>query len=255
MRMNVVLLVSLLLFFTGCDKNDNLTIESVIPQVMPSVVHIQCPEWQGSGFTVGPQLVCTARHVVEGVTDFTLTTFDGHKLHATRAVSLKDHDIGFIWIDDLTCIAESKGQLECDKREHLVQLTPASLGSITDCRLGETVIAIGSAMGKINFNHVSSGIISCLDRGWEEPGGDYGWNVGWTTTTSGHPGNSGCPIFTLSGSVVGVLVGGFDSTLIIAMPVDLFAKDLQNVTLLFTMDRFRKEELKTDTALVQYRCH
>jgi hypothetical protein len=76
---------------------------------------------------------------------------------------------------------------------------------------------------------------------------DYGWSVAFQTDTPGFPGNSGCPVFTLDGKVVGVLVGGFDSSLIIVMPVDLFPS-LEKVELMFLMDEFYREETPEITA-------
>lgn len=224
------------------------TVENTAPKVIPGVVHVMCPEWQGSGFVVGPRLIVTARHVVEGVTDFTITTHNGHKLHATRAISFKNRDVGFIWIDDLKCVSEVERELECSKVKHEVTLQVLELGSIKECSLGQPIFAIGSPYGKVNFNHLSSGIISALDRNWDELGEDYGWEIGWTTTVAGHPGNSGCPILTLDGRVRGVLVGGFSPVLVLAMPVDLFLDHLDEVTLMFEMDNYKREQPK-DTRL------
>lgn len=220
----------------------NMTTTGLIaPRVMPGVVHIMCPEWQGSGFVIGPRLIATARHVVEGVTNFEITTNDGHKLRASRAISFKNRDVGFIWIDDLRCVSEVERELECTKVKHEVKLCVLELGSIKECNLGQDVFAIGSPFGKVNFNHLSTGIISTLDRSWDELGEDYGWEIGWTTTVAGHPGNSGCPIFTLDGRVRGILVGGFSPVLIIAMPVDLFIDNMDEIVMTFEMDKFKKE--------------
>ena len=225
------------------EKKSNMsTVEEIVPRVIPGVVHVMCPEWQGSGFVVGPRLIATARHIVEGVTDFEITTYDGHRLRAARAISFKNRDVGFIWIDDLRCVSEVGRELECAKVKHEVKLHVLELGSIKECNLGQNVFAIGSPYGKINFNHLSSGIISALDRSWDMLGEDYGWEIGWITTVAGHPGNSGCPIFTLDGRVRGVLVGGFSPVLVMAMPVDLFKDRLDEVTLMFGMDQFRKEK-------------
>ena len=111
----------------------------VIRRVKSGVVHIQCPNWQGSGFVVGSNLIATARHCVEGVEDFIITTDDGHKLHATRAISSKEYDVAFIYVDDLTCVANERGTLA-----HEVELSPLELGSIMDCQLGQQVFAVGS---------------------------------------------------------------------------------------------------------------
>jgi len=211
----------------------------IVQQVKSSVVHIMCPEWQGSGFVVGPNLIATARHVVEDVEDFIITTDDGHKLHATRAISSKDYDIGFIYVDDFTCVANERGTLA-----HDVELDVLELGSIKDCRLGESIFVVGSPYGKVNFNAVSLGIISGLDRDWSPLGEYYGWSIAFTTDSAGHPGNSGCPVFTLDGKVRGILVGGFSPVLISVMPCDLFLGDLDEIMSMFKRDEYQKEEEK-----------
>lgn len=221
------------------------TIVNEAPKVIDGVVHVMCPEWQGSGFAVSEHLIVTARHVVEGVEDFVITTNDGHKLHATRAMSMKNHDVGFIYVDDLTCVNEKCERDGVLLGKHQVHLKALKVGSIEECRLGQEVFAIGSPYGKINFNNLTSGIISGLGKDWEEidpyTSKPYGWSVTWVTSVVGHPGNSGCPIFTLDGKVRGILVGGFSPVLICAMPVDLFAKDLQEIEKIFRVDKYQFE--------------
>lgn len=201
---------------------------------LKGVVHLQTPIWQGSGFVVGPRLIVTARHCVENVEDFVITTHDGHQVRATRAISDKEHDIAFIWVDDLECITEERGT-----ERHSVSLTPLPTGPIKDCRLGQGVYVIGSPFGKINFNSLTTGIISGVNRDW---GDDYGWKVAFTVSSPGHIGNSGGPVFTRDGVVRGILVGGFSPVLISVMPVDLFLADLDSIRLMFAQDRYEREE-------------
>lgn len=222
----------------------------LIPNIKAGVVHISCPKWQGSGFVIAPNIIITARHCVENVTDFTITTDDGHELHATRAISSKKHDIGFICIDSLECVAE-----DCEKDgvllgEHKAQLHALKLGSITECQLGERVVTIGSPYGKVNFNSVTLGIISGLDRNYDplndSYSGDYGWSIAFQTDSPGHPGNSGCAIFTTDGVVRGVLVGGFTPSLIIAMPVDIVLEEIELIKQKFIMDKYYEEKVPED---------
>ena len=210
------------------------------------VVHLQCLQWQGSGFVVGPRLVVTARHCVEGVTDFLITTHTGCQVRATRAISDKDADVGFIWVDDLACVNEDHDHRIEHGGEHEVTLSPLRLGSIADCRLGQNVYVIGSPYGKINFNSLTTGVISGVDRDWDftnqMTGEKYGWSVAFTVDSAGHPGNSGCPVFSTDGVVRGILVGGFSPVLISVMPCDLFIEDLPVVALMFAQDRYEWEE-------------
>jgi len=223
-------------------SNESPLFTDLVQESIKGVVHLQAPDWQGSGFVVGPRLIATARHCVEGVEDFVITTHDGHKLIATRAISDKEHDVAFIWVDALTCARQMFGKGTCEDASHQVILNPLPLGSIADCVLGQSVYVIGSPYGKVNFNSVSLGIISGVDVDWSPLRESYGWEIAFTIDSAGHPGNSGGPVFTVDGVVRGILVGGFSPVLISVMPCDLFLQDLPSIRLMFTTDRYRREE-------------
>ena len=106
-----------------------------IQEVLPSVVHIRCDRWQGSGVAISEDIVVTARHVVDGV-DYTITLNDGAVVKGIQAITHKDYDIGFIKVDRPA-------------------LAPAKFGSTKGCILGQPVFIIGSPYGKINFNNVT----------------------------------------------------------------------------------------------------
>ncbi|MCP5019640.1 MAG: trypsin-like peptidase domain-containing protein [Ketobacter sp.] len=202
------------------------------------MVHILCPAWQGSGFVVSPHLIVTARHCVEGVEDFLITTHDGHQVRATRAISDKEHDVAFIWIDDLTCVANERGT-----KAHEAVLHPLVTGSIKNCVLGQNVYVIGSPYGRVNFNSLTTGVISGVDVDWSPLGKHYGWKVAFTVDSASHPGSSGCPVFTTDGTVRGILVGGFSPVLGSVMPCDLFLGDLDSIRMMFAQDRYEREEV------------
>jgi serine protease Do len=84
----------------------------------------------------------------------------------------------------------------------------ATFGDSSALQLGETVAAIGNALGKYN-NSVSVGVISGLDRTIEasdENGNSEQLSGVIQTDAAINPGNSGGPLFDLSGKVVGVNV-------------------------------------------------
>ena len=200
-----------------------------IQDTIGSVVHISnnTGGWQGSGVAIRPDLIVTARHVVKDGDSFTITDNKGIEYRATRAISSKKYDVGFIKLDD-------------------PNLIPAKFTSIKDCQLGQQIYVIGSPYGKINFNSVTLGIISGINRNWDMTnpytGEKYGWEVAFTTDSAGHPGNSGCPVFSMDGKVRGILVGGFSPVLICVMPSDLFLSDIDQIDLMFTLDEYEKEE-------------
>jgi S1-C subfamily serine protease len=193
----------------------------------------------------------TARHVVEGVEDFVITLDNGESVHATRAISSKKYDVAFIYVDDLTCktpIHEHNSSF-CRMNNstffgmgHKVELSPLELGSIKDCKLGETLIAIGSPFGIVNFNSVTQGILSAKQRDFDSGHtSGWGWSTLFQTDTNGEGGNSGCPLFNTKGEVIGVLVGSMSNGIVYCVPSDVFAKDLDLVELMFRQDEYQKE--------------
>ena len=254
----VILVVSL--FFVGVYRTAQLprhlvqqvSFPDIIQKSAEGVVHISCPQWQGSGFVVSEHLIVTARHVVDGVKDFEITLNNGEKLHAIKAISSKKYDVGFIWIDDFTC---KLPVLEHGRDfygtffgfNHKVTMpSPLKLAGIEGCRLGQQVYILGSPYGKMNFNAVSLGIISGLNRDWDSidpwTGEKYGWEIAFTSDSAAHPGNSGCPVFTMDGKVRGILVGGFSPVLNCSIPCDLFISDINKIELMFAMDEYEFEK-------------
>ncbi len=198
-----------------------------IQEVLPSVVHIRCDRWQGSGVAITEDIVVTARHVIDGL-DYTITLNDGTVIKGIQAISHKDYDIGFIKVD-------------------LAILSPAKFGSVKNCVLGQSVFIIGSPFGFENFNSVTLGIISGLSRDWDNDGNygrgePYGWKVAFTSDAAAHPGNSGGPVFTMDGIVRGLLVGGYSPVLNCSVPCDLFLSDIEIIRLMFTFNKYRQEE-------------
>ena len=196
-----------------------------VQEVLPSVVHIMCDRWQASGVAISDDIIVTARHVVDGI-NYTITLSNGDKVKGIQAISHKDYDVGFIKIDRPI-------------------LKPAKFGSIKDCVLGQSIFIIGSPYGKINFNNVTLGIISGLDRDWDElsqSGIPYGWKVAFTSDSAAHPGNSGGPVFSMDGVVRGLLVGGFSPVLNCSMPCDLFLGDVEVIKLMFAFDKYKVED-------------
>lgn len=223
-------LVTLCLSF----KNEKVSLPAIttqfpnrIQEVLPSVVHVMCDRWQGSGVALTEDIIVTARHVVDGV-NYTITLSNGIEVKGVQAISHKDYDIGFIKVEKPI-------------------LKPTKFGSIKDCVLGQPIFIIGSPFGKINFNSVTLGIISGLNRDWDDlswSGEPYGWKVAFTSDSGAHPGNSGGPVFSMDGEVRGLLVGGFSPVLNCSMPSDLFMADIEIIKLMFAFNKYKQEEEK-----------
>ncbi len=86
--------------------------------------------------------------------------------------------------------------------------TAVNLGDSGSLQLGQTVIAVGNALGQYN-NSVSVGVVSGLDRtiqASDENGNTETLNGVIQTDAAINPGNSGGPLADLSGNVMGINV-------------------------------------------------
>jgi serine protease Do len=135
----------------------------------------------GSGFIIDPSgFIATNKHVIDGAISVDVVTADGVRYKAAIVGVTSKADIALLKID-----AGKK-------------LPTVAFGDSDKMRVGDTVIAIGSPFG---FDQsVTAGIISGVDRNiMESPFDDYIQ----TDATINH-GNSGGPLFNVSGKVIGM---------------------------------------------------
>ncbi|MBI2639350.1 MAG: trypsin-like peptidase domain-containing protein [Candidatus Sungbacteria bacterium] len=145
---------------------------------------------RGSGFVVSADgLIITNKHVVSDESaDYTVILSDGTKLPA----KILGRDPFF----DLAVLKVTPP---------LSGLTPLLLGNSDGIQTGQTVIAIGNALGEFQ-NSVSVGIVSGLDRSIiaEGPTGSESLQELIQTDAAVNPGNSGGPLLNLRGEVIGL---------------------------------------------------
>jgi serine protease Do len=170
----------------------------------------------GSGFIVSADgLVVTNKHVVSD-TSITYKVIDANNKEYTVTKISRDpnNDIAILKIN-------ASG------------LTPITLGDSTNLKTGQTVIAIGTALGQ--FRHtVTTGVISGLGRGIEAGDPYQGYveqldNI-IQTDAAINPGNSGGPLINSSGQVIGinVAVAANAQNVGFAIPINV-VKDALNV--------------------------
>lgn len=164
-------------------------VTDIVDRVGPSVVRIDIrrngkPAGSGSGVIVSPDgLVLTNSHVVQGSKRAEITALDGRKLSGRVIGDDPGTDLALIRIDED------------------VLLPPAKLGDSKKLRRGEIAIAIGNPLG---FDAtVTAGIISALGRSLRSKNGRLIDNV-IQTDAALNPGNSGGPLVSSRGEVIGI---------------------------------------------------
>lgn len=120
-------------------------------------------------------------------------------------------------------------------------LTPVDLGDSDKLKVGQTVIAIGTALGEFRST-VTTGVISGLGRGIVAgsvlEGSEKLDNV-IQTDAAINPGNSGGPLFNSTGEVVGVNVAVSQSgqNIGFALPINIVKESMNNFKTTGEFDR------------------
>ena len=164
-------------------------VSDVAERVGPSVVRIDVKRGgrsagSGSGVVISSDgLALTNSHVVQGARVVALTTVEGRELQARVLGDDPDTDLALL-------------RVEAD-----VSLPAARLGDSSKLKRGQIAIAIGNPLG---FDAtVTAGVISALGRTLQARTGRMIEDVVQTDAAL-NPGNSGGPLVSTAGEVVGI---------------------------------------------------
>lgn len=162
----------------------------------------------GTGFIVGSNgVILTNRHVVDSSGQYVVITNDNKKYDVTKVTLDPSNDIAILKVD-------ANG------------LQAIALGDSERLDVGQTVIAMGNALGEFK-NTVTVGVVSGLDRDIETSDqlGRNTERLGSLIQTDAaiNPGNSGGPLLNIAGQVIGVntaVASGVAQNIGFAIPIN-----------------------------------
>lgn len=165
-------------------QNSGSDYTQVYQETIPSVVFVKTNQGQGTGFLYDEEHIVTNAHVVGRASSTQLRFHEGTWTEGAVQGTDAHSDLAVI---SANTVPEQSMPLS------FIESTPA---------IGQEVLAIGNPY---NLNGtVTSGIISGLDRLIPSPAG-YQIPDAFQTDAAVNPGNSGGPLMSLDGDVIGVV--------------------------------------------------
>lgn len=174
-------------------------IEDVAAKVLPSVVTLQSND--GSGAELGSGVILTADGLIMTNNHVVAAMSGGRQAPAGTSVTLND---GRTAAFDLIA-TDPKSDIAVGRARDLSGLSPISIGSSANLRVGQPVAAVGSPLGLRGT--VTAGIVSALNRLIRpamHSDGPLSAYYAIQTDTAINPGNSGGALVDMTGALVGI---------------------------------------------------
>ena len=144
----------------------------------------------GSGFVLTEDgYIVTNHHVIEGANKVTVTMHDGSSYAAKVIGSDATNDVALL-------------------KASVQGWTPVTLGSSSALQVGDSVVAIGNALGELAFS-LTVGYVSGMDRDIATDGSVINM---LQTDAAINSGNSGGPLFNARGEVIGITTAKYSGT-------------------------------------------
>lgn len=175
-------------------------------------------DYIGTGFIVQADgLIVTNKHVVNANAEYFIVDEKGNTYDVDQIYRDPANDIAIVSI----------------KNPPAGGLPQTELGTSSNLQVGQSVIAIGTALGEFR-NTVTTGVVSGLGRGITAGSAFQRFterldNV-IQTDAAINPGNSGGPLLNSSGQVIGVntAISGSGENIGFAIPIDIVKESLDN---------------------------
>lgn len=174
--------------------------------VMPAVVRVKGfrdddepgagdkPYGEGSGVVIVDNgIILTNLHVVAGAKKVTVTFFDDSESEVEMLRAYPENDLAIVRAKKIPD-----------------DLQAAVMGSTADLQVGDEVVAVGFPFGI--GPSVSAGVVSGLNRNFRSPEGRQVMRGLIQFDAAANPGNSGGPLVTMSGEVVGIVTAILNPT-------------------------------------------
>jgi len=181
----------------------------------------------GTGFIISEDgMILTNKHVVQDEeAGYTILTNDGKKYPAKVLARDPIEDLAILKIDQEKMITE-----QGDFNEESFSMV--KIGDSSDLQIGQTVIAIGNALGEFK-NTISVGVISGLGRTITASGEGIVETLEDVIQTDAaiNKGNSGGPLLNIKGEVIGINVAMAEEAQSIgfSIPINKAKRDIEQI--------------------------